>query len=31
MSESERAAHLSRWRDAVGRSRSGFGLEDDVH
>jgi glycerol kinase len=31
MSESEREAHLTRWRDAVGRSRSGFGLEDDVH
>jgi glycerol kinase len=31
MSEAEREAHLTRWRDAVGRSRSGFGLEADVH
>ena len=31
MSASERAEHLRRWQQAVRRSRSGFGLEDDVH
>jgi glycerol kinase len=31
MNEAEREEHLKRWRDAVRRSRSSFGLEDDVH
>lgn len=31
MSEPVRKEHLTRWQNAVRRTRSGFGLEDDVH
>jgi len=31
MNEAVREEHLTRWRDAVRRTRSGFGLEADVH